>query len=294
MHIRNQGLTGLIREADAADAVSCGSVLWRAFSAIANKHGFPCEFPSESNAILTAKLLISNPSVISLVAERDAEVIACSFMLVSDEIYGIGPIGVAPQHQREEVGKGLVKATLSRAKSARGVRLLQDGFNMTSLVVFRSCGLDVKEPVVLMRGRFTHDVESEQVTRPLTLADCERCIELHQRIHLFDRSNGLKQAAMSRRGFVVERKGQITGYLCDATHWQQNHGVAETETDMRALITGASAHCKTEIALLTPTRKSGLFCWCLEMGMHAVKPMTLMATGIYHEPKGCWFPSVLF
>jgi len=32
----------------------------------------------------------------------------------------------------------------------------------------------------------------------------------------------------------------------------------------------------------------------LGAGMRVVKPMTLMAMGQYQEPRGCWFPSVLY
>ena len=40
--------------------------------------------------------------------------------------------------------------------------------------------------------------------------------------------------------------------------------------------------------------QSGLFRWTLEQGLGVVKPMNVMARGGYQEPRGSWFPSVLY
>jgi predicted DNA-binding protein (UPF0278 family) len=72
-----------------------------------------------------------------------------------------------------------------------------------------------------------------------------------------------------------------------------NHGVAESEEDMKALLLGAAAAVEEPPALLVPLR-SGLFRWALEEGLRLVKPMNLMALGEYREPQGAWFPSVLY
>jgi hypothetical protein len=69
--------------------------------------------------------------------------------------------------------------------------------------------------------------------------------------------------------------------------------VAETEEDMKGLLLGAAAATDEPIALLVPLR-SGLFSWCLEQGLRAVKPMNVMTRGEYEEPRGSWFPSVLY
>ena len=34
------------------------------------------------------------------------------------------------------------------------------------------------------------------------------------------------------------------------------------------------------------------FRWCLSAGLRIAKPMTLMTTGFYQEPKSPWYPSV--
>src|SRR5918995_1553535 len=47
------------------------------------------------------------------------------------------------------------------------------------------------------------------------------------------------------------------------------------------------------LGFLVPLR-TGLFRWGLEEGLRLVKPMNLMALGEYQEPRGSWFPSVLY
>jgi len=76
--------------------------------------------------------------------------------------------------------------------------------------------------------------------------------------------------------------------------WLMNHGVAETEQDMRALLAGAAAMSSKPLSLLLPTRQANLFRWCLHQGMRAIKPMTLMTIGHFQEPRGCYFSSVQY
>jgi hypothetical protein len=107
------------------------------------------------------------------------------------------------------------------------------------------------------------------------------------------RGNEVREALRLFAPMVVERGGRVAGYLTAPGFWLMNHGVAETEEDMAALLAGAAARAGS-VSLLLPVRQSGLFRWCLGAGMRVVKPMTLMAKGEYREPKGSWFPSVLY
>ena len=82
-------------------------------------------------------------------------------------------------------------------------------------------------------------------------------------------------------------------YASTVTFWPMAYGVAENEEDMKALLLGASAAADEPLALLVPI-ESGLFRWSLEQGLRAVKPMNVMALGEYQEPRGSWFPSVIY
>jgi hypothetical protein len=70
--------------------------------------------------------------------------------------------------------------------------------------------------------------------------------------------------------------------------------VAETEDDLRGLLAGVSRQSRDRLSFLLPTRQAALFRWCLAGGLRVVKPMTLMSMGHYREPRGAWFPSVLY
>ena len=79
------------------------------------------------------------------------------------------------------------------------------------------------------------------------------------------------------------------------TSWPANHTVAETDEDLRALLLGAAAATSGEpLSLRVPVRQAKLFSWCLSERFQVVKAMTLMTLGAYQEPKGAYFPSVLY
>jgi hypothetical protein len=164
---------------------------------------------------------------------------------------------------------------------------------MRSLSLYESLGFDVKEPVALMTGKpRSGPVEGVEV-RPLEEADLDECEALHKQVHGFERSGDLTDAIRAFTPFAALRDGRIVAYASAVTFWPMNHGVAETEEDMKALLQGASAAVEDPISFLVPLR-SGLFRWGLEEGLRLVKPMNLMAVGEYQEPRASWFPSVLY
>ena len=91
---------------------------------------------------------------------------------------------------------------------------------------------------------------------------------------------------------VAERDGRITAYMTAPAFWIGNHGVAESEDDMRALILGAAS--EGPVSFLLPTRQRDLFTWCIGQGLRAVKPMTLMTIGQYRQPDRPYMPSVFY
>jgi hypothetical protein len=170
---------------------------------------------------------------------------------------------------------------------------VQDSFNMTSLSLYASLGFDVKEPLVMIEGDLKGDVPAGIEVRPIKEEDFEECAELCRTAHGFERTAELKNTPPSLASFVVVREGRITAYASAPHFWALNHAVAESEEDMRVLLTGAGNLGDGQpISFLLPTRQTDLFRWCLKNGMRAVKPMTLMAMGEYQEPRKCYLPSV--
>ena len=129
--------------------------------------------------------------------------------------------------------------------------------------------------------------------RALEEDDLDQCEALCKQVHGFERTNELRDSIQAFKPFVAVRDGRITAYASSVVFWPMNHGVAQTEEDMRALLLGAAAAVDEPIAFLAPLR-SELFRWSLGAGLRLVKPMNLMALGEYQEPRGSWFPSVLY
>jgi hypothetical protein len=164
---------------------------------------------------------------------------------------------------------------------------------MRSLSLYESLGFEVKEPVAVITGNPRSEPVQEVEVRPLTEGDLDECAALCEKVHGFERKNELRDSIQGLAPFVAVHDGRIAAYASSVTFWPMNHGVAESEDEMKALLRGAAAVVEEPLAFLVPLR-TGLLRWGLEEGLRLVKPMNLMALGEYQEPRGSWFPSVLY
>ena len=282
-----------LRPAEPADTDECARICFEAFAAIHDHHRFPRDFPVPEAAQALMEAWIPHPKVWGVVAEADGRIVGSNFLDERDPIAGVGPITVDPGGQNSGVGRRLMEAVLERGKDARGVRLLQDGFHMRSLSLYQSLGFDVTASCVVMSGRPRGEPLDGVEVRPLSEDDLEECEALCKQVHGFERTGALRDAIHALAPFAARRDDRIVAYASALTFWPMAYGVAETEDDMQALLLGAAAAVDEPIALLAPLQ-SGLFGWCREQGLRAVKPMNVMARGDYQEPRGSWFPSVIY
>jgi GNAT superfamily N-acetyltransferase len=282
-----------IREVAPGDVEACAQILFDAFGGIHDHHRFPRDFPVLEAATGLMGMWIPHPSVWGVVAELDGRIVGSNFLDERGPIRGVGPITVDPQGQNAGVGRRLMEAVLQRGEGAPGIRLLQDGFHMRSLSLYASLGFDVKEPVAVISGNPSSGPRGDVEVRALEEDDLDECEALCKKVHGFERTNELRDSIQAFKPFVAVRNGRITAYASSVVFWPMNHGVAESEEDMQALLLGAAAAVREPIAFLVPLR-SELFRWSLGAGLRLVKPMNLMALGEYQEPRGSWFPSVLY
>jgi GNAT superfamily N-acetyltransferase len=286
--------TVAIRPVRPSDADICGDIIYRAFKSFAESHGFPPDFPTVDMAKQLATTFIAHPSISGVVAESNGQLLGSNFLAKTDAIYGVGPITVEPSAQGRGIGRKLMKAVLALGQDGIGIRLVQDAFNTRSISLYASLGFDTKEPLMLMLGKPTSKPVAGFKVRPLSEADVDTCAALCEAVHGISRGGELRDALQTFMPLGVERNGVLTGYLAAPTFWLMNHGVAQSEEDLRALILGAAAICSEPLSFLLPIRQASFLRWCLSEGFKVVKPMTLMAMGKYQEPKGCFFPSVLY
>ena len=283
-----------IRPAAASDTEACGRIIYEAFKCIADRHRFPPDFPTVEAGVQLATSFINHPAIFGVVAEYEGRVVGSNFLDERDSIRGLGPITVDPLVQERGLGRRLMEAVLERGRGAAGIRLLQDSFNVLSVSLYASLGFDVSEPILVMRGKPKSKPPSGVEVRPLKDEDLSECAALCKKVHGFDRVNELRDALQLFSPYVAMREGRLVAYASAPTFWPLNHGVAETEEDMKALLLGAGAVNEEPLSFLLPVRQANFFRWCLSEGLRVIKPMTLMVMGDYQEPNGCYFVSVLY
>jgi predicted N-acetyltransferase YhbS len=283
-----------IREATPADTDAIARIMYEAFTRFQESHGFASDFPNIEAATGLAASQIADPTTYAIVATSKGRVVGSNFLTEGDPIRGVGPISVDPDLQNAGVGRRLMQAVLERGTPVHGVRLLQDTFNTKSMALYASLGFRVREPVVVMTGRASDELRSGSFVRPMTPADLIASDNLARRVHGYARATELRSAYNTGTPVVLERGCKVVAYMTMPNFWLLNHGVAETQNDLRDLVLGASAASTEPISFLAPTRNAEFFHWCLRQGFSVVKPMTLMTRGDYNEPRGGWFPSVMY
>jgi predicted N-acetyltransferase YhbS len=284
------GLT--VRLATPQDSAICGEICYRAFSKINGAHNFPCDFPGPEASTGLLSMLFSTPGLYCVVAEIEGRIVGSNVLDERAIIMGIGPVSVDPDVQNHGVGRKLMQAVIDRAneRHAAGIRLVQAAFHNRSLSLYARLGFDVREPLACVQGRpLERNVPGCQV-RPAEAADLDACNLLSHQVHGFDRGADLAQSINNGTAVVVERAGRIAGYASALAF--SSHGTAETNLEMQALL--ASAESFGGSGILVPSRNTALLRWCLANGLRVVQPMTLMSIGLYNQPDGAWFPSVLF
>jgi predicted N-acetyltransferase YhbS len=284
------GLT--VRLATPEDSAVCGEICYRAFSKLNGAHNFPCDFPGPEASTGLLSRLFSTPGPYCVVAEIEGRIVGSNVLDERSIIAGIGPVSVDPDVQNVGVGRKLMQAVIDRAneRHAVGIRLVQAAFHNRSLSLYASLGFDVREPLSCIQGRPRERNVPGCEVRPAEAADLDACNLLSLQVHGFDRGAELAQGIRDKTAVVVERAGRITGYASALAFY--SHGTAETNLDLQALL--ASAESFGGSGILLPSRNTALLRWCLANGLRVVQPMTLMSMGLYNQPAGAWFPSVLF
>ena len=285
----------VIRRATDNDASECGRICYEGSRAVNERYGFPPPFPSLEVATQSVAGFIRHPSIFGVVAEADGgPIVGFNFLSERDPIRAVGPIVIDPAIQGHGVGRRLMDVVLERARGARGVRLVQDSFNVVSLSLFAALGFDARENLVVFSGAASNEPPSSWEIRSLTTSDIAGCEALHESVHGYPRTQELRDALATGTPIVALRDGRVRAYMATPTIWLANHGVGQTEEDMQALLLGAARMARQPLSFLMPIRRAALFRWCLTQGFRAIRPMTLMTIGEYREPQGSYFPSVKY
>jgi predicted N-acetyltransferase YhbS len=164
-----------IRPSTPADTATIARVVFAAFADIHDRHRFPRDFPTEAAADGFAGAWNANPRVWGVVAEADGRMVGCNFLTERNAVRGVGPIAVLPDVQGTKAGRRLMEAVVERGRTAAGIRLVQDAFNMASMSLYASVGFEVREPLVLMTGMPSGAPPRDVEVRAMTSADLDEC-----------------------------------------------------------------------------------------------------------------------
>ena len=286
-----------LRPLRTADTDRAAEIIFEAFGGIAKQHNFPPDMPVMDIPRGLLGAFTTHPSVFAVAAEVDGKLVGLNFLDCRTPVGGVGPICVDPATQAKGVGRRLMQAVIDEGKR-RGlgsVRLCQDAFNTCSMSLYASLGFGATEPLALVRGTPKDQLSSSGGTvRSITEKDLAACAELCRAAHGFDRTGELRESMGQFGSMLLERNGRVVAYASAPTFWILNHAVAQTDQDLFDLLMGAGGAATEQLSMLVPIRRAALFRWCLSQGLRVVKPMTLMSTGEYQEPKTAFWPSVQF
>jgi hypothetical protein len=238
-------------------------------------------------------MLLGHPGFHSLVAEVDGQVVGSNFLDERSPIVGVGPLTIAPAVQDDGIGRALMDGVLARAVDcgAPGVRLVQAAYHNRSLALYAKLGFSFRGALACMQGpAMSTAAPAGYAVRSATPEDIAACDALCRRVHGHHRHGEVGDAVDQNGALVVEHDGRISGYSTGLAFF--GHTVGETNEDLKALISSASAFAGPGI--LVPLTNSELVGWCLANGLHVVQVMTLMTIGLYNEPAGAYLPSILY
>ena len=281
-----------LRPGRPEEAAELGQICYDAFTTISNKHNFPPDFPSPDIAIGFMSMMLPQPSIYSVVAEKDGAVAGSNFIWLGDEAAGIGPITIDPNVQNSTIGRQLMDNVIEHAetKGFSSIRLVQAAFHNRSLALYTKLGFNTVEPLSAMQGPAIGKEIHGLKVRKMEGRDVEEADRICRDVYGLSRLNEIAGSVEQGTGTVVEKDGQITGYSTSVAFF--GHSVGRTNDDLKALIAAAPEFGGP--GFLLPTRNGEVMRWCLENGLRIVQPLTLMCRGDYSEPQGAFMPSILY
>jgi GNAT superfamily N-acetyltransferase len=269
-----------------------GRICYESFKEVHEAHGFPPDFPSVEVAQGVLGMLVQRDDFYGVVALRDGQPVGSNFLMMTDQVAGVGPITVDQSSQGQGIGRALMQDVIAcaRRNNIEQIRLFQDCFNGASISLYASLGFEVKEVAAYMQA--VPAPEADESVRPVTEADLLAIEELSTRIYKSSRRNEVAAAApYGFAAFLRERNGRVTGYLIPGIF---GHGFAETEDDAFALIGEAARQLPPpQACFFCPLSQAGFYRRALQARYRVVKLMSYMVLGPYEPPTGVWMPSVL-
>ncbi len=279
-------------------AEAVGTLVYEAFKDIAERHNFEPPFPNPQLAQAVVRLLARTEGYESYLLAEDGRPVACNFGDERDDVIGVGPVAVGVDRQGRGLGRRVMEALLERAQrnGFRSVRLVQVAYNMQSFALYHNLGFDVTDLLANIRGRPGDGEQPQDHVRGYMPADLEACDALHRDVLGIGRRQDIEFMANLAPPLVVERDGEIAGYLTRFPGAETfiTHGVARDEQALRDLIIGMGRSAPMDVHLLIPTSHAETLRWAMGQGFRLLELDSYMVRGEYQPPIGAWVPSPFY
>lgn len=265
----------------------------RAFDTLHQRHGVHRDVPTEEVGRLIIGGVLHRPDYIGAVALEGGRIVGSNFLLLADEICGLGPITVDPAVQARGVGRLLMQWAVDEARRRRGsaasVRLFQEAVNTASLSLYTRVGFRWRDSAALMYPR---PAEAEDPSiRPMTVDDVAEVGRLSARFHGSSRSNDTARLLeMGLPAFVRSREGRLVAYQV-ATLF--GHAAGETNADLIALASHTARNVPPPMSVvIVPMSQASLFESALAAGFRVAKVLNSMSLGAFEPAPGPSMPSI--
>lgn len=265
----------------------------RAFNTLHEHHRVPPDVPTEEVGRIIIGGVLYRPDYAGIAAIEDGRIIGSNFLLLADEVCGVGPITVDPAVQSRGVGARLMQWAIDEARRRRGpgvdLRLFQEAVNTTSLALYSRLGFRWRDAAALMQPAAAPADDAS--IRPMNDGDLGEVDRLAREHYGASRANDVVQLRrMELPAFVRERGGRIVGYQI-ATLF--GHAAAETDEDLLALAGQTARQVPPPIAVvLVPMSQPALFRAALGRGYRVLKMLNYMSLEAFRAAPGPSLPSI--
>jgi predicted N-acetyltransferase YhbS len=273
-------------------APELGRICHEAFHSLHEHHRVAPDVPTEDIGRVIIALVIHRSDYVGAVAMENGRVVGSNFLLLADEVAGVGPLTVDPASQAKGVGKLLMQWAIDEARRRRGqgvhLRLFQEAVNTSSLSLYTKLGFQWRDAAVAMDPARA-EVDDPTIRR-MTEADLSAVDELSTRHYGFSRAKDAAQMLkVSLPAFVREREGRIVGYRILTLF---GHASADTNEDLLALASHSARYAPDISVVLVPLSQDGLFRSALAAGYRVRKVINYMSLDAFCPLPGPSFPSI--
>jgi predicted N-acetyltransferase YhbS len=277
-----------IRPGIEGDALACGRVCFRAFLALADRHGFPPFYPTLKYTVSTIREKLTDLNFYGVVAESKGRIVGSSFLDERSDVAALGPVSVESDVASTQVRQMFFEDAINRSEEMgrTTLRTIEESYDSRTVRQAERLGFETSEALVLMSGIVSSLRLAGDTVRTAKESDLDVCREISKEFFGYDRSTEILDAIRKTKASVVVRNGAVRGYTTGLS--LTGHSVAATNDDLMALIASTG---KKQVNFLLPTQNSPLLGWCMENGLQLAMPVSLLTFGTCEVPTGAYLHS---